>query len=149
MDYNSNIQFADFDEGFANKFSKFLSEKSKHIEKATDLQNPTINKMLVTLKVFCKWAYTNKHTSATEWMRIKRIKEIDQRIITLTSEELNTYYHFDFGDKTNWEKARDVFCFSAFLGLRWNDLVQINDQTVKKGYIHINTQKTIRNYELN
>ena len=57
MDYNSNIQFADFDEGFANKFSKFLSEKSKHIENAVDLQNPTINKMLVTLKVFCKWAY--------------------------------------------------------------------------------------------
>ncbi|MBL7921138.1 MAG: phage integrase SAM-like domain-containing protein [Bacteroidia bacterium] len=141
MDYNSNIQFADFDEIFANKFAKFLSEKSKHYENATDLQNPTINKMLVTLKVFCKWAYKNKHTSATEWMNIKRVKEIDQRIITLTSEELNTYYNFDFGVKVNLEKAKDVFCFASFLGLRYNDLMQVNDQTIKKGYIHINTQK--------
>ena len=114
MDYNSNIQFADFDEGFANKFARYLFEKNKHVEKATNLQNPTINKMLVTLKVFCKGAYKNKHTSASEWMSIKRIKEIDQPIITLTSEKLNTYYTRDFGIKQIGKRQGMFFALLHF-----------------------------------
>ena len=140
-DYSTNIQFADFNEDFAGKFSKFLAQKGNHIKGATNLQNPTINKMLVTLKVFCKWAFKNKYTSATDWMNIKRVKEIDQRIITLQSEELNTYYNFDFGNRVNLERAKDVFCFASFLGLRYNDLKQVNENNIKKGYLHINTQK--------
>ena len=140
-DYNTNIQFADFDEDFRDKFSKYLSEKSKYIRGAQNLQNPTINKMLITLKVFCKWAFEKKHTSATDWMRIKRVKEIDQRIITLTSDELNAYHNFDFGNRQNLDRAKDVFCFASFLGLRYNDLKQVSKDTVKKGFLHINTQK--------
>ena len=143
-DYSNNIQFADFNEDFANKFSKYLSQKTKHIKiKGTkNLQNPTINKMLVTLKVFCKWAFKNKYTSAADWMSIKKVKETDQRIITLTGEELNSYFNFNFGNRKNLERAKDVFCFASFLGLRYNDLKQVNTQNIKKGYLHINTQKT-------
>ncbi len=140
-DFNPNIQFADFGAEFSERFSKFLAQKSKHVKGATDLQNPTINKMIVTLKAFCKWAYNKKYTSATDWMNIKRLKEIDQRIITLTAEELATYYNFNFGNRKNLEQAKDVFCFAAFLGLRYNDLKQVTLSNLKKGFLHINTNK--------
>ena len=55
-DFNPNTSFADFNQTFADKFSLYLSTKSKHVKGAKDLQNPTINKMTVTLKAFCKWA---------------------------------------------------------------------------------------------
>ena len=141
-DFETNIQFAGFNKDWATKFAKYLSEKSTHIKGAKSLQNPTINKMIVTLKVFCKWAFEKKHTSATEWMQIKRVKELDQRIITLTMSELITYFNFDFKEKINLERAKDVFCFASFLGLRYNDIKQVNKRNIKKGYLHINTQKT-------
>ncbi len=140
-DYNSNTQFADIDEEWANKFAKYLANKSKHVKDATDLQNPTINKMLVTLKVFCKWAHKNKHTSSTDWLGIKRLKETEQRIVTLQFDELIKYFNFDFGERKNLERAKDVFCFGSFVGLRFNDLTQVNEDSIKNGYVHINTQK--------
>lgn len=140
-DFNPNIQFADLNDKFRDTWVKFLSEKSKHTKGAKNLQNPTINKMIVHLKVFCRWALNNRHTSATDWQKIKHLKEIDQRIISLTMDELVAYYNFDFGDRVNLERAKDVFCFASFCGLRYNDLKQVNKHTVKKGYLHINTQK--------
>ncbi|HEY0031269.1 MAG TPA: phage integrase SAM-like domain-containing protein [Bacteroidia bacterium] len=142
QDFNPSTQFADMNPKWAEKFAKFLSTKSKHVKGSKNLQNPTINKMIVTLKVFCRWAFDNKHTSATDWMKIKRVKETDQRIITLHQNELFQYFHFDFKDKTNLERAKDVFCFATFLGLRYNDLMQVNKHNIKNGYLHINTHKT-------
>jgi integrase len=147
-DFNPNIQFADFSEEFSDKFAKFLATKSKHVEGATNLQNPTINKMIVTLKAFCKWAYEKRLTSTTEWMKIHKVKEIDQRIISLTAAELDKYYNFDFGTKANLDRAKDVFCFAAFLGLRYNDLMQVTPENIKGEYLHINTQKNNRELKL-
>lgn len=145
-DYKTNLQFSDFDEVFIDKFSLFLSKKSKHVAGATNLQNPTINKMIVTLKAFCKWAYKNKHTSATAWKEIKQVKEIDQRIITLTLDEFNTYANFDFSKSPKLGRQRDVFCFATYTGLRFEDLKQVSKNNIKKSageyYVHINTDKT-------
>jgi integrase len=146
-DFNPKIQFSDFDEDFSERFSKFLSNKSLTVRGAKDLQNPTINKMIVTLKAFCKWAFKKRLTSSTGWLEIKKVKEIDQRIITLKEDELNTYYNFDFSSKKNLEKAKDVFCFASFLGLRYNDILQVKPENIKDGYLHINTNKN--NKELN
>ncbi len=148
MDFNSNIQFADLDADFANRFAKFLSQKSTLVVGSKNLQNPTINKMIVTLKVFCKWAFEKRYTSATEWMKIKRVKEIDQRIITLTGDELHRYFNFDFGSRINLERAKDIFCFASFLGLRYNDLKQVKKENIKKGYLHINTQKNDKELQI-
>lgn len=141
IDFNSNIQFSDFDEDFSERFSKFLSNKSAEVKGSKDLQNPTINKMIVTLKAFCKWAFKKRLTSSTGWLEIKKVKELDQRIITLKANELNTYYHFNFGNKEHLESAKDVFCFASFLGLRYNDLMQVKPENIKDGYLHINTNK--------
>jgi site-specific recombinase XerD len=145
-DYNSKLQFNDFNQKFADKFCLYLSKKSKHIKGAKDLQNPTLNKMLVTLKAFCKWALSKRHTSATEWLEIKPIKEIEQRIITLTSAELNQYATYKFKQKS-YSQQRDVFCFACYTGLRFEDLKQVNFNNIKQVdnqyYIHINTDKTL------
>lgn len=150
-DFNSNVQFADFNQKFIDKFSLYLSQKSKHIKKAKDLQNPTVNKMIVTLKALCKWAYENKHTSATEWQKIKQIKEIEQRIITLTSTELQQYSKFHFKYKS-YAQQRDVFCFACYTGLRFEDLKKVNSNNIKQVgneyYLHINTDKTLHEIKI-
>lgn len=144
-DYNSNLQFADLNKKFADKFSLYLAQKSKHVKGATNLQNPTINKLIVTLKAFCKWAKNNKHTASTEWINIKQVKEIEQRIITLTSNELSIYASHKF-EQNSYAKQRDVFCFATYTGLRFEDLKQVNENNIKKVgseyYLQINTNKT-------
>lgn len=151
-DYNSKVQFADFNQIFIDKFSLYLSKKSKHVKGAKDLQNPTLNKMIVTLKAFCKWALKNKHTSATEWSGIKQVKEIDQRIITLTLNEFNLYANFDFGSDHKLDRQRDIFCLSTYTGLRFEDLKQITPDNIKASgkdlYLHINTDKTKKELKL-
>lgn len=156
-DFNSKLQFSDIDGDWVLLFAKFLSTKSKFkrkpveqvgIEKvkkvraSKDCQNPTINKMLVTLKIFCKWAFNKKHTSSTGWLEIKRIKEEDQTIITLEKHELIKYFNYDFGDKENLAKGRDIFCFATFCGLRYNDLLDLNKSSVKRGSLDLITNKT-------
>lgn len=151
-DFNPNTQFADINPTFVKRFALYLSTKSKHVKGAKNLQNPTINKMIVTLKAFCKWALKNKHTSATDWIEIKQVKEIDQRIITLTLAELNIYAKFNFGKDTKLAKQRDVFCFATYTGLRFEDLKQINPNNIKVSgddiYLHINTDKTQKELKL-
>lgn len=150
-DYNSNVQFADFNQKFIDKFSLYLSTKSKHIKGAKNLQNPTINKLVVTLKAFCKWAHKNRHTSATEWKEIKQVKEIDQRIITLTSAELNKYANFNLKFKS-YSQQRDVFCFACYTGLRFEDLKKVHVNNIKQVgneyYLHVNTDKTLHEIKI-
>jgi len=151
-DFNSKLQFADINQIMCDKFALFLTEKSKHVAGAKDLQNPSINKMIVTLKAFCNWAYQNKYTSSIDWKEIKRVKEIDQRIITLTLDEFYTYANFDFTNAPKLDKQRDVFCFATYTGLRFEDLKQINEDNIKKSgkdvYLHINTDKTLKELQL-
>ena len=144
-DFNPRLQLSDIDTIFIDKFTLFLSTKSKHVKNATNLQNPTINKMIVTLKAFCKWAVENKHTSNTAWQAIKRVKDIDQRIIALTSNEFKLYANFDFGKNEKLARQRDVFAFGVYTGLRFEDLVNIASHIKVSGkdyYIHLNTDKT-------
>jgi|GEM_PF-6934658 site-specific recombinase XerD len=145
IDFNPRIQLSDIDNVLCDKFTLFLSQKSKHVKGAQNLQNPTINKMIVSLKAFCKWAYANRHTSNTAWENVKKVKDIDQRIIALTSNEFNLYASFDFGQNEKLARVRDVFAFAVYTGLRFEDLSQVAENIKISGndyYIHINTTKT-------
>lgn len=153
-DYNKNLQFSDIDKAWGNQFAKYLATKSQHVKGATNLQNPSVNKMIIVLKAFCKWAYNhrNKYTSATGWRDLERVKEVEQRIITLTKNEFNQYANHKFGKDERLSKQRDVFCFSVYTGLRFQDmklLTKKNFKTVGKNiYLHLNTNKTGKELKL-
>jgi site-specific recombinase XerD len=161
-DYNKNVQFADFTHSWGEKWKKWLSQKGTEMkkrnekkseaenEKVRDLQNGSINKQIVALKSFCKWAVKKKFTSVSSFNDIEKIKKvIDQRIIALTQNEFNLYANYDFGDNKPVEEQRDVFCFGCYTGLRFEDLSRVKDFIKKSGkdyYLHLNTDKT--NHEL-
>lgn len=117
-EFDHKIQFTDLNKKFRDKFVKYLSSKG--------LQNPTINKQLVKLKVICKYANKNRYTSSVDYLEISKIKEVKQRIITLTRSEFFSYFNFNFGQKNHLAIARDIFCFAAFTGLRYDDLFKVS-----------------------
>jgi integrase len=104
--------------------------------------------MIATLKIFCQWAFKKRHTSATGWLDLKKIEEKEQTIITLEDHELRRYYNFDFGKKVNLARGRDVFCFAAFCGLRYSDLIDLDSHSVKRGKLNLNTNKTSKDLSI-
>jgi len=146
-DFNPNVQFADFNYSWGEKWKRWMSAKgtkNKNDKSVKNVQSVTINKHISSLKTFCKWAVKNKHTGATGYDDIKMIKIIEQRIITLTQDEFNLYANYDFSKNIPLQQQRDMFCFVAYTSLRFEDIKQVEDsvKNVGKDYIlHINTHK--------
>lgn len=69
------------------------------------------------------------------------LKVVRKQVIFLTWEELMTVYHADL-PYPYLEKARDLFCLSAFTGLRYSDTQKLTPADVTDDYITIVTQKT-------
>lgn len=58
----------------------------------------------------------------------------------LTTDEIKTLYSLDLAPAQ--DRARDVFLFGCWVGLRSEDLQQINDYHFKDGFFEFDTEKT-------
>jgi hypothetical protein len=67
--YNFNIQFADLNNTFADKYNSYLQK--------TGLKNSTINKQLKLIKSFLRWVYNNDFTQIDFSKYLKRLDSID------------------------------------------------------------------------
>ena len=145
QDFNPKITLNDIDEIMSERFKVFLATKSQHVEGAVSLQNPTINKMIVSLKAFMKWAVHHKYTTNLAWKTITIVKKTqDQEIVALTESELNQFHSHDFGTNIRLAQQRDMFCLASYTGLRYQDLASVCEwleDTDDGLVIHIRTQK--------
>ncbi len=67
--------------------------------------------------------------------------EKEKEVIFLTMEELLHLYSFEFDNK-RLSKARDMYCFGCFTGLRISDINQLRHDHISDGYIIKKIQKT-------
>lgn len=111
-------------------------------------RNTTIAKNLAFVRWFLRWAAHNGYYQGTVHdtfkPKFKGISVESKEIIYLNQDEIKQLqdYHFRPNEEA-LERVRDVFLFCCFTGLRYSDVAKLRRSDVKKGFIHIVTQKTV------
>ena len=133
-DYSGfEFAFEDLTLSFYDAFNEYLITKKK-------LSNNTIGRIIKILKTFLNWAFENDHTTNLEYKKFKIIEEKIE-IIYITDKELKTIFSLDIPYEP-LARARDLFCFGCFTGLRFSDISEIGMSNIVDDTIHIRTQKT-------
>lgn len=104
----------------------------------------TTQKLFVFLKSLFIWANDNGYKVAREALAYKpNLLVPKKRVIFLTADELFHFYNFKFPSQHGaWSKARDLFCFMCFTGLRYSDLEALCKSNIVGDCLDIYTKKT-------
>jgi len=108
--------------------------------------NETIkNHVRMTIQLVM-WASKKGYHKSTAYKDIDvniSTREPDTNIVYLTIEEIARVNQLSFKEnESRYEKARDVFLFSCFTGLRHSDLKNLRRTSIKYNYLIIISQKT-------
>jgi integrase len=115
-----------------------------------ETQNKSWNYLSVQfriLKAFLSWAAECNYYKGREHLKFK-VAEKPISVVALTYDELIKLFNFEFESATH-RKARDIFCFSAFTGLRVSDVLKLDEDHVHTdGMIRLVVQKTKKDIEI-
>ncbi len=125
--------FEDLTLSFYDAFCEYLITKKQ-------LSNNTIGRIIKILKTYLNWTFENDYQSNLEYKKFKIIEEKIE-IIYLTDKELKTIFSLDISYEP-LARARDLFCFGCFTGLRFSDVSEIGKSNIEDDAIQIRTQKT-------
>lgn len=132
----------DGDADILKSFSAYLSDL-RFFNKTTKQEERKINnitkaKLFSTFKTLLRYAkklpYKYKVNpdffDYTDKSLIRRDSEFE--VIALTQGELVAVYNIDLSENKSLDRARDIFCFSCFTGLRYGDLAQLEHKHIRK-----------------
>jgi len=155
INFNNNISFDIINDDFMIEFIKYFQSKESMKIRYKDcnvgMQNTTISKRIVFLKMFLRWAKKNGHYHGDVHENFKlKLKGTDgnnKEVVHLTWNELIHLYNFKF-ENPAYEKAKDVFCFCCFSSLRYSDVQNLKKSDIKNDCINIVTQKTVEGLKI-
>jgi len=104
------------------------------------VRNNYYGKLISTLKAFMQWSFNRGYHDRLDFKKIKRVED-DIEVIYLTKDELMKLYSYDFGNES-MDRARDMFCFLCFTGLRHSDVYSLKDSNVIGDYLNYTVVKT-------
>jgi integrase len=148
-DKNFDYQFDAINTAFYDQYVDYLITKKK-------LSNNTVGRIIKVLKTFLNWSTDNKYNHNLEYKKFKVARE-EIEIIYLTDSELKSLFNLKITDevltqvkeelklpitKQFLERARDLFCFGCFTGLRFSDITTMDKNNIKEDEIQIRTQKS-------
>jgi integrase len=99
-------------------------------------------KIINVLKSMINWAKDRGMEISDHYNKFKA-SEREKEIIFLTIDELFKLYNHQFQNKRH-EKARDIYCFGCFTGLRISDIISLQKEHIRDGKIHKTIKKTKR-----
>lgn len=132
-DKGFEFRFEELTMSFYDAFMEYLLTKKK-------LANNTAGRVIKILKTFLNWAFENNHHTNLEYKKFKILEEKIE-IIYLTDAELKALYNLEISNEP-LARARDLFCFGCYTGLRFSDIAQLDKGNIEDGIIQIRTQKT-------
>jgi integrase len=91
-------------------------------------------------KSFMKWAMSKRYHDNIEYQKFS-FAEKDKAVVCLTPEELKNLSKFKF-EIDRLSKARDLYCFGCYTGLRFSDIATLRREHFQDGYIVKNITKT-------
>jgi len=155
--YNRRISFAALTETGLTGFIDYLRNTA-------GMKNSTIANQVAFLRWFLRWATAKGYNKNLAFETFApKLKQANKVVVFLDWQELMNVYDFEIpsngtlvtlhtpsGEQytkrvTNAAgmlKAREIFCFCAFTGLRYSDAANLKWGSVKSDYIVITTIKT-------
>lgn len=134
------LTFENIDPKFWDEFKKYSYElRSKFLEPDSTekyrilLEPNTLAKYRNVLISFLNWAIDREYYSGTKHLKFKA-PERNIDIIYLTEDELEKLYIHKFEDKS-LNQVRDIFCLGCYTGLRYSDLMDLNNDHIQNGLI--------------
>lgn len=118
---------------FYNKFITYLI-------KDVGLSNNTVGRNIKVLKTFLNWATDNGYNTSLDYKKFKMFQEPSETIY-LTDKELKALYKLKISNPAA-DRARDLFCFGCYTGLRFSDVATLSRANISNDEIRIRTQKT-------
>ncbi len=94
------------------------------------LSKTTINKMHGFFRTVLNQAYDEEYTSIRPYKRFK-LKKIDSIIRSLTVDELKRLENLNLSEYPKLDRARDIFVFTVYTGLRFGDNQRITTDNLK------------------
>ena len=135
--FDENLDFEDLSEEKLTSFVMFLKDDRR-------LTNSTIQKKIDYLRWFLNWANNRGFNNLSSYKTFRTaLKRTQNKVIFLTREELDQLrsYNIPPGNR-HLEKARDVFLFCCFSGLRYSDAYNLRRIDIKDDHLEITTVKT-------
>jgi len=133
----TELTFENIDLTFYENFMKYCFKKN--------FSTNTIGGLIKNIKVFMNEAFDRKLTTNTEYKN-RKFKTLDEDTdnIYLSIKEIEKLYRLDLSKNTRLDKVRDMFIISCYTGLRYSDLIQLNNDNLisNKTIIKIRTEKT-------
>lgn len=119
---------------------RFFEELRSYAFENREIANNYLLKIIMVLKAFMNWAAEREYHSTTAYKKFK-VQEVEREVIYLTLDELNTLFNYKF-DSKRLSHVRDIYCFSCYTGLRFSDVISLNDSHIQDGHVVKTIQKT-------
>lgn len=129
-----------FDDKLSNIDMHFFDHFRNYCFGTRGFKNNTFSKTINNLKSFMNWSQKRGYHSNNTFRDFKAPEESIE-VIYLTPKELMKLYTTKF-ERSSLEKAKDVYTFSCFTGLRYSDLSNLNSSKIHEDHIIINVTKT-------
>jgi integrase len=110
------------------------------LEKEKKVNDNYFTKIVAVLKTFLNWAKDRGFYNGEAHKKF-RGKEREKDVIYLTLDELMKLFNYPF-KLDRHRRARDVYCFGCFTGLRISDILALNKDFIKDNIIYMPIQKT-------
>ncbi len=129
------ITFEKVNVEFTNEFVAFLLKKK--------ITNNTVGTYIKNIKLFMRWSQDNEYHNNNSFRKFKVFKK-DTFQVALNDTEIKKIREADLSEKPNLDKSRDIFLLQCCLGLRYSDLIRLNQSHInlEDGFIEIVSQKT-------
>jgi len=106
--------------------------------------NATLQRNIGLVKSFCASTKKKKYHTNPEFAEFEFKFSTNRTVITLTKEERNRIYEYDFSDNIRLEQARDVFILGCYTGMRYSDLNNLKPENIVNDCIEFVSYKTTK-----
>jgi len=140
--YNKPLTFNAMNEDFGREFKYYLSNEHINIyTREKGVSNGTVHNIQKSVCAFLNWAHKRKLNSSLEFKKWDTKKpKSDQHY--LREHELNQLVETQVPLNSSEEKAKDLFIFSAYTGMRFSDVKAFKKSFIQDGMIKYTSVKT-------
>ena len=132
--FDKNLHFGGMDEKALNRFTNYLRGR---------FSSSTVAKKLEYLRWFLNWATDNNCPVNPAFKTFRpTLKQARNPVVYLNREDLIRLRELKLVSPY-LEKARDVFLFCCFSGLRYSDVSNLRCSDIKDDHIEVTTLKTV------
>lgn len=147
--YNTKLKAFQQETGYLIDYSTitpaFNERYKNYILQEKQLGWNTYATAIKKLKFFMNWSLKMEFHHEVSYRKFSVTEKVPT-VISLTNEELNRLYNWDFKNK-RLNQARDLFCFSCFSGLSFTDMMGLEHDNIQHGTVTKYRQKSKKRIE--